>query len=206
MIREDERPALVVHRPAEIGRHVSGKEWEMRVSALAVLLSAVVLGGPTAGAEVIDRSDDHFLIRNAVTIGAPPNRVFLALTMDVGRWWDAAHTFFGSASNLSIESKVGGCFCERLQDGRAVEHMRVVYVEPGRMLRLVGGIGPLQEFPVNGVATWTLSETPAGTDLEMTYSVAGHRIGTWADGVDTVLSEQVNRLKAYVENDRGGLK
>jgi uncharacterized protein YndB with AHSA1/START domain len=184
------------------------KEFHVRTSWLALVMAAAVLGAPVAHGEVLERSETHFLVRTSVAIDVPPARVFRALTLEIGRWWDSAHTHFGSASNLSIEPKAGGCFCERL-DGRAAEHMRVVFVEPGRTLRLVGGLGPLQELPVSGVMTWTLAETPSGSRLQLTYAVAGHRtggLGALADAVDGVLAGQVDRLKAYVESDRGGLR
>jgi len=169
---------------------------------VVVVASALMLGTVNVGADVLERSESHFVVRNAVTIAAPTARVFRALTAEVSQWWDPAHTFFGSADGLIFEPRVGGCFCERMQDGRGVEHMRVVYAEPGRMLRLTGALGPLQPMTVTGVATWTLADDASGTTLEMTYSVAGYMtggVGTVADAVDGVLAAQLRRLKAYVE-------
>jgi hypothetical protein len=69
------------------------------------------------------------------------------------------------------------------------------------MLRLAGGLGPLQELAVSGVMTWALAATPGGTRIEMTYAVGGYapgvgRLQQLAPLVDAVLGAQVQRLKA----------
>jgi hypothetical protein len=63
------------------------------------------------------------------------------------------------ARNLSLDRKPGGCFCERLPDGGGVQHMRVVYTSPDKLLRLSGAIGPLQEAALVGSMSWKLQQT-----------------------------------------------
>jgi len=175
----------------------------MRMSIMVLGLSVLMTATSTLRAEVVEQSETHFVVRNQVTIDAPAPRVFRAMTADIGRWWDPAHTYFGSAEALSFEPRVGGCFCERTADGRGVEHLRVVYADPGRQIRLTGALGPLQELAVTGVATWTLSQTSSGTTVELVYKVAGHRsggLGAVAGAVDGVLADQLARLKAYVDS------
>lgn len=174
----------------------------MRACVSSLVMAILVVVAPVR-AEVVEQSDGHFAVSNTVTVSVESGRAFRAITAEVGQWWDPVHTFFGSAEALLFEPRVGGCFCERLQDGRGVEHLRVVYTEPGRMIRLTGAIGPLQGLAITGVATWTLSETPSGTTIEMCYSVAGHRtggLGELAAPVDAVLAEQLARLKAYLDS------
>ena len=120
----------------------------------------------------------------------------------VGEWWDPQHTFSGDAKNLSIDPRPGGCFCESLPSGGGVEHLRVVHAAPGRMLRLSGGLGPLQAFGVAGSLTWKLEEADGATAVEVTYVVGGfmegglERIGA---PVGAVIGEQLGRLKRFVE-------
>jgi hypothetical protein len=81
--------------------------------------------------------------------------------------------------------------------------MQVVYVAPGKSLRMVGGLGPLQGFAVSGVMTVELSPAAGGTKLEMTYSAGGYvpdGMSAWAKPVDDVLTEQFTRLKTFVEH------
>jgi hypothetical protein len=80
--------------------------------------------------------------------------------------------------------------------------MEVVFVEPGKTLRLFGGLGPLQGIAATGPMTFALSPVAGGTRLELTYTVAAYApqgVAAWAAPVDAVLSEQLTRLKNYIE-------
>jgi uncharacterized protein YndB with AHSA1/START domain len=174
----------------------------MRRPCLALVVVAI-LGWGSAGAEVVDSAATGFLIQSTVRIDAPPSVVYEAVIHDIGRWWDPEHTFSGDARNLSLRAKPGGCFCERLPGGGGVRHLTVVFVDPGRSLRLVGGLGPLQDLGVAGSMTWKFSGKDGGTALVLTYSVGGHRPGGLVDlaaPVDSVLLQQLHRLKDYVES------
>jgi uncharacterized protein YndB with AHSA1/START domain len=134
-------------------------------------------------------------------IGAPAARVYDALVGQVGTWWNPQHTYSGDSKNLSIDPRPGGCFCERLPSG-GVEYMRVVYIRPNEMVRLTGGLGPLQASGVSGSMTWRLSAAEIGTKLELIYSVGGFVVGGFdsiAPAVERVLGEQADRLKRLVE-------
>jgi len=132
---------------------------------------------------------------------------FYQKLIDVGDWWNSGHTYSGDAHNLRIEEKAGGCFCEKLAGGGSVHHMSVLYFQPGKMLRLGGGLGPLQGIASAGSMTIQLSAANGATKLDMTYSVAGYfpaGMNTWAAPVDSVLTEQFTRLKNYVERGDPG--
>src|SRR3546814_2096701 len=87
-----------------------------------------------------------------------------ALVDDVDRWWPKDHSWWGGESTLSIEPVAGGCFCERTADGkRSARHMVVVFAEPGKLLRLAGGLGPLQGMGLHGVMEWRLAPIEGGT-------------------------------------------
>ena len=128
--------------------------------------------------------------------------VYNSIVEDVGLWWDSAHTFSGNAENLSIDDKAGGCFCEKLENGGSVRHLEVVFVEPGKTLRMIGGLGPLQSMAVIGSMTWSLSQTEIGTNVKVTYCIGGYRTGglqKMAPLVDKVIFEQLTRLKVYMK-------
>ncbi|MEZ4652208.1 MAG: hypothetical protein R3E12_00990 [Candidatus Eisenbacteria bacterium] len=77
--------------------------------------------------------------------------------------------------------------------------MQVVYAAPGEQLRLVGGLGPLQEQSVAGSMTWTFAPAEGGCTIGLTYRVAGRIEGeggaeSWAAPVDFVLGSQLERL------------
>jgi uncharacterized protein YndB with AHSA1/START domain len=176
----------------------------MRSNTVTLAILFAILAVPLRG-EVIESTAAGFLVRNTAAINAPPAKVYTALTDGVGRWWDPAHTLSNDARNLSLDAKPGGCFCERLPDGGGLEHMRVIYASPGKLLRLTGAIGPLQEAALAGTMTWSLSQAGGGTAVELSYAVGGFRAGGFSDiptVVDGVLRGQLARLKALVETGR----
>jgi hypothetical protein len=171
-------------------------------SKIIVMLVLLLAGQSPLRAEVKDSSAVGFTIQDSVIIAAKPNDVYHSLVAEVGWWWDSAHTFSGDASNLSIDDRAGGCFCEKLENGGSVRHLEVVFAEPGKTLRMIGGLGPLQAMAVTGSMTWSLSKTDTSTNVKMTYSVGGYRPGglqKMAPLVDRVLYEQLKRLKEYIE-------
>jgi hypothetical protein len=109
----------------------------------------------------------------------------------------------GNAANLSISLSGEGCFCERLPGGGVVRHMTVIYFDPGKILRLSGGLGPLQSMAVTGTMTFIYNSLNSGTSLTVLYSAGGYAPGGLAKIavlVDQVLGQQVMRLKSYVES------
>jgi uncharacterized protein YndB with AHSA1/START domain len=173
----------------------------MRGHRLALLAALVAAAAAPARAEVVAATDAHFVVKEAVTIAATPTAVWYALTAEIGQWWSPDHTWSGNAANLSIDPRPGGCFCEMLPDG-GVRHMQVVYVKPPELLRLEGGLGPLQEQSLTGMMTWRLAPVGEGCALEVVYRVAGVVDGgltTWAPLVDSVLGLQVGRLQRFIE-------
>jgi uncharacterized protein YndB with AHSA1/START domain len=180
----------------------------MRVFRRFGLIMPVVLAllGPgRGGAAVVDSSRAGFLVRNEAVVHAPPDSVYRTLTGRIGAWWDPEHTFSGDARNLSLDATAGGCFCETLPDGGGVRHLTVVFASPGRRLRLVGALGPLQGAGVAGSLTWSLTQAPDGTKVELDYSVGGNFPGglaALAPLVDAVLGGQLSRLRHFVETGR----
>jgi uncharacterized protein YndB with AHSA1/START domain len=163
------------------------------------IIAALALAGSSpAAAEVKSSTPGGFEVEAKVTVAASAADVYAALGR-IGEWWDPAHSYSGKGENLSLDSRIGGCFCERLEGGGAVEHLRVVYAQPGQLLRLQGGLGPLQAHAVAGTLTWTLKPAINGTEISQTYIVGGYIPGgadKLAPLVDQVLAEQLQRLQA----------
>ena len=165
-----------------------------------VLLAAGVSGD--ARPEVMDAEPNGFTIRHQVLIEADRFSVFQAAVASVGDWWSSDHTVSGNAANLYIDARVSGCFCENLGENAGLVHMTVSFINPGVILRLTGGLGPLGLMGVAGNMTWEFDEAETGTVVTLQYAVGGYMPGgldTVAGPVDGVLIEQMTRLKAFVE-------
>ena len=173
----------------------------LAATAMLVTAAAMVPTAVPAAAEVVKATPAGFESRHTVTIAAPPARVW-AVLLKPSLWWSKQHTYSGDAANLSFDPRAGGCWCETLRDGGAIEHMRVAYLQPGAALRMIGGLGPLQAEGIQGAMTITLKAEGAGTLVMVDYVVGGYiRAGaeTFAPGVDMVLGQQVQGLKAAAE-------
>ena len=112
--------------------------------------------------------------------------------------WNPEHTYSGKTANLYMDAQSTGCFCGAGRRG-SVEHTHIVYVQPGRIIRMTGGLGPLQAEAVNATLAFKLDWKGRATKVTMTYVVGGYmRQGgeTLAPLVDRVLGDQLKRLKA----------
>lgn len=180
----------------------------MKPLAYALTLAALASGASPAAAKVVEVSERGFVVRHTAEVPAEAGQTW-AMLLDVSEWWDSEHTWSGSAANMSIEPRAGGCFCEILPDGEAmkaaprggVEHMRVIYAERPRALRMTGVLGPLQADAANGTMTVQLkpAENGKGTQILLEYVVGGYARTPYeklAPAVDGVLGEQVKRLAA----------
>lgn len=171
----------------------------MRFAGLATF--AIVLAQP-ARADVVQATPTMFEIHQQVTIDAPLQQSWDALRSPQ-KWWSKEHTYSDDSANLYLDTQATGCFCERLPDKGSVEHAHIVYIQPPRLIRLTGALGPLQAEAVTGTLTFQLdAEGSHATRLTLTYLVTGFvRAGadTIAPKVDDVLAIQVKSLKALAE-------
>jgi uncharacterized protein YndB with AHSA1/START domain len=169
--------------------------------AAGIALACAVIAAGRASAEVADAAPGGFFVSESVHVAAPSDKVYAALIAPQ-YWWSGKHTFSGNAANLTFDAKAGGCWCETMPDGGSVEHMTVVFVSPGKTLRLRGAMGPFQEMATTTVMTWSLKPSDGGTDITLVSSTGGYTKGglqSLAPIVDRVFGEQVTRLKTYVE-------
>ena len=169
-----------------------------------IIIAALVASSASmtpAKADVVDNSPTGFQLSVVVHIAVPPDRVYAEL-IQPSKWWNSDHTYSGSAANLKLDAKAGGCFCETLPGGGSVEHLTVATAMPGKQLRLRGALGPFQGSGVEGALTWSLAAAGAQTDLTVIYDIGGHMkggFGDWPGKADAMISEQVARLKKFIE-------
>lgn len=163
----------------------------------SVWLSAVWVA---ALAEVKDAAPDGFTVENSRWVPAAPEVAWKALVGDVGRWWPADHTWWGDASKLSISDKAGGCFCE-IDGARQAWHMTVTFIDPGKLMRMTGGLGPLQGMGLNGALEWRFAPENDGTRITLHYRVGGYSpddLSEFAPAVDKVQGLQLGGLADYL--------
>ncbi len=164
------------------------------------LIALMLLAAP-ASAKIAAADGHGFALHQSVDVAAPPSRAWAAL-IRVQDWWAKDHTYSGKAERLSLDPRPGGCFCERLDGGGGVEHMRVALIQPGEHLVLTGGLGPLLLEGTAGVMEVTVAKAPGGSRITMDYRVAGFgrdNGGDLAPKVDAMLAEQLKRLVAAAE-------
>lgn len=164
------------------------------------LAALLVLAAAPASAEVVSASSNGFEVRETVPLVVPPDVAFSSFR-DLPAWWDPEHTYSGSSANLRLELVPGGCFCERIpKTGGGVEHMHVVFVDPGKEIVMTGPLGPLLYEATTGVMDVKIETIAGGSQLTLDYKVAGFANGgadKLAPAVDSVLAEQLKRFRTY---------
>lgn len=174
----------------------------------ALLFAAVGISiASPAFAEVKSQSDAGFISGHSAEVLAKPEEVWKRLLAPKD-WWNPDHSWSGSTAGFYIDAQAGGCFCEIIRDKGAaetdkprgsVEHMRVLFADPGKVLRMQGALGPLQSEAVLGTLTVAMEpmKDGAGTRLSFSYVVGGYTrfpMDKIAGSVDGVLAEQFASL------------
>ncbi|MEJ6789337.1 hypothetical protein BrevBR_07270 [Brevundimonas sp. BR2-1] len=167
---------------------------------LRPLLAAavLVLSAAPATAEVVARTADSFTLRYAVGAEVAPEDIGPSLT-DLPKWWDSAHTYSGSAANLSLDLTPGGCWCEKLADGTEFDHGRTVSVAPDGFV-FSAPFGPLRGKTTKAELTVTWPGANRGWTPTWTMVVEGPGTGAMADGVDAVMGAGYQRWLHYLES------
>ena len=185
-----------------------------RLFSVTAIAGSLFAATPLA-AEVVSTTSDGFVTRETATVAASPLETWLAL-IKPGDWWNDQHTWSGDAANLTLTPQAGGCFCETIpgddgSDGYAMDgsaqHAMIVQSFPLRVLRLRGGLGPLQGEPATGILTITLKEVDGGTRVLWEYNVGGpmrFEIAQISKSVDAVMTEQLRGLQAHLGALPGG--
>ena len=160
-----------------------------------------------AFAEVKTVTDAGFNIVHIAEVAAEPDVIWKRLIAPKD-YWSKAHSWSGSSEGFYIDAQANGCFCELFQekgaDGKtkttgSVEHMRVIFAQPGKVLRMQGALGPLQSEAVLGTLTVAIEPMKGGggSKLSFSYVVGGYmryKTTEIAPAVDKVLGEQFKSL------------
>lgn len=168
--------------------------------------SFAALSSP-ALAEVKTVTDTGFNVVHIAEIAAEPDVIWKRLIAPKF-YWSKAHSWSGSSDGFYIDAQAGGCFCELFQENGAdgktkttgsVEHMRVIFAQPGKVLRMQGALGPLQSEAVLGTLTVAIEPMKGGkgSKVSFSYVVGGYmryKTTDIAPAVDKVLGEQFKSL------------
>jgi hypothetical protein len=164
-----------------------------------LLVMLPLIAAAPASAEVISAGPSGFEVQEVVNLVVPQPSAYAAFGQ-VGQWWNKAHTYSGDSARMTLQLRPGGCFCESLEGGGGIEHMRVTYLKPGEQIVLTGSLGPLLYQATAGVMDVKFERIAGGTRVTMNYRAAGFAKGDgdkMAPLVDQVLAEQMKRYRTY---------
>ena len=165
----------------------------------AVPLIVLSLITPPASAAVLNAGDHGFEVQQTVNLVVAQPEAYNAFGQ-VGQWWNSEHTYSGDARRMSLQLRSGGCFCEPLDNGGGIEHMRVTFVQPGERVVLTGSLGPLLYEATTGVMDVKFERIAGGSRVIMNYRASGFAKGgaaAMAPLVDQVLGDQMKRYRIY---------
>jgi uncharacterized protein YndB with AHSA1/START domain len=169
------------------------------MSRYGLVATFALLMPMAAGSAVMQSSADGAMLEHHFQIQASPQAAWTAL-VHPELWWPSDHTWSGDRANLRLEAQAGGCFCENWGESSA-EHGRIVMSLPGKLLRIRGALGPLQDMAVTGVLTIQLAATESGgTEATVTYRLSGdasHKLDNFVPVVDKVIGQQFGAFAAF---------
>jgi hypothetical protein len=170
-------------------------------ACIALVSFAAVLALPVR-AEVKDATASGFTVENSSVVAVDAATAWQALVGSVDSWWPKDHTWWGRSGKLTIDAHAGGCFCE-VAGERQAQHMQVVFADPPRLLRMIGGLGPLQGMGLSGVLEWRMTAVDGGTRITVWYRAGGYSpddLGKLAAVVDSVQALQLGGLANYLRD------
>jgi uncharacterized protein YndB with AHSA1/START domain len=164
------------------------------ILGVAALIAAV---GTPAAAEIVSRSENAFMLKFTGRTTLGPAGVPEALSQ-LPLWWDPAHSYSGDADNLSLDLGVGGCWCEKLEDGTDFDHGRTLSVEPDEM-RFHAPFGPLRSMATRADLVVTYPLVDGVVTPTWTFVVEGPGVGAMAEPVDAVMGGGFARWIAHMD-------
>jgi len=175
----------------------------LTLAAFAVLMTGLAV--PAASkAEVISMSDTHFALRHESRSSLTPQQIWDRL-IQPSAWWHPDHTYSGDSAHLSLDLQAGGLWREDW-NGRSVAHGKVLFVDPGKVLRLDAPFGPLQGLGAYTVWTITITPDEDGSVVvfdEVATAPPTAKLTEVAGAVDYVKGEAIRRLVDDSADDTG---
>ena len=110
-----------------------------------------------------------------VSIAAPRERVWRAITKEAGAWWHKDF-YTGAAVDFVIDARVGGCVYEDWGNGQGQVWYTVTAAKENELLMLSGELFPNYGGPARMQNIWTLKDSGGVTTLRLQEFVFG-RIG-----------------------------
>ena len=154
-------------------------------------------------ASIVDSSFHGFTIMHEMELENEPSEAFRAFVEDLAKWWNGSHSFSANAENMYFNLEDKGCLCESWGEGNLVRHMDLVNLQPGSLIVLRGGLGPLQMMAVQGSMSISFEPIETGTKVRLVYRVGGYApsgLASLARPVDYVLGEQMQRFEQFMKN------
>jgi hypothetical protein len=165
----------------------------------ALYLGFCLITATPTSAAVLSAGDNGFEVQQTVNLVVPQSEAYNSFGQ-VDQYWNSEHTYSGDARRMSLQLRPGGCFCEPLDNGGGIEHMRVTFVQPGERILMTGSLGPLLYQATTGVMDIKFERIAGGSKITMNYRVAGFAKGGAAELaqlVDQVLADQMKRYRVY---------
>ena len=125
---------------------------------------------PTMSATASFQSLD---IQLEITIAAPPEVVWKALTDDIGAWWPKDY-LIGATGKLIVEPHAGGRIYEDWGDGQGACWGTVVVLETGKRIQFAGDMTADWGGPARTYTAYTLEADGEGTRLQFRDTPYGH--------------------------------
>lgn len=170
-----------------------------------MLLMLVFLGlaGPAAAEVEASGPSGFSLILNTI-VPVPPEEAYERF-VDVRDWWSPEMTASGATRTLRLDTKEGGCLCERLADGGFMRHFQTARADPGALLVLSNGMGPLNAIGAQGSLQVEFKPEGAGTAVTLRYMAFGYSVNGWggyAPQADRLWQTQIQRFATYAGGGR----
>ncbi len=112
-----------------------------------------------------------------IAIDASVDRVWAALTEDVGAWWPRDFLVAVDPQQMQFEPRLGGRLFEEGSRGGGVTWYTVYGITPGESIDLVGQLSPAFGGPAQSLLRLSLRAQGPHTVLELTDAVVGN-VGT----------------------------
>ncbi len=135
----------------------------------------------------------------AVEINAPRERVWKALTADIGTWWPADFHMAHPQSTMAWELEPGGRMYEKGPDGSCLQWFHVASVKAGESVHVAGWLMPPWGGPATVMSWIRLEESGRKTVLKFTECLVGLVDEGMMKSLDEGWKVLLGGLKEFVE-------